>query len=153
MTRIFLAVLKQVSLVSSKEKRRLLNSENIKYLVTNNYGINPQTCILEFYFLLMAFEYEAAVKLLSMPYANLLRDKLNKSIGKYENNVSIETIKTETNVSRETNKNENIVNRTYAISEKIDRAMKIKSAVEGIKPVDIVRMALDSFIEDKYKEM
>ena len=79
--------------------------------------------------------------------------KLNKSIGKYENNVSIETIKTETNVSRETNKNENIVNRTYAISEKIDRAIKIKSAIEGIKPVDIVRMALDSFIEDKYKNM
>lgn len=65
--------------ISSKEKRRLLNSDNIKYLVTNNYGINPQTCILEFYFLLMAFEYEAAVKLLSMPYANLLRDKLNET--------------------------------------------------------------------------
>ena len=79
--------------------------------------------------------------------------KLNKSIGKYENNVSIETIKTETNVSRETNKTENIVNRTYAISEKIDRAIKIKSAVEGVKPIDIVRKALESYIEEKYLNM
>lgn len=91
--------------------------------------------------------------------------KLNKSIGKYENNISIETINQESNVSRETINNENtvsnetnvlnetMVNRTYAISEKIDRAIKIKSAIEGIKPVDIVRMALDSFIEDKYKNM
>ena len=91
--------------------------------------------------------------------------KLNKSIGKYENNISIETINQESNVSCETINNENtvsnetnvlyetMVNRTYAISEKIDRAIKIKSAIEGIKPVDIVRMALDSFIEDKYKNM
>ena len=91
--------------------------------------------------------------------------KLNKTIGRYENNVSMETINNENNVSRETINNENtvssktnvlsetMVNRTYAISDKIDRAMKIKSAVEGIKPVDIVRMALDSFIEDKYKNM
>ena len=91
--------------------------------------------------------------------------KLNRKIGKYENNISIETINQESNVSRETINNENtvsnetnvlnetMVNRTYAISEKIDRAIKIKSAIEGIKPVDIVRMALDSFIEDKYKNM
>lgn len=86
--------------------------------------------------------------------------KLNKSIGRYENNISIETINKETNVSRETNKSketnvsgETMVNRTYAVSEKIDRAIKIKSAVEGIKPVEIVRMALDSFIDDKYKQM
>lgn len=86
--------------------------------------------------------------------------KLNKKIGKYENNVSIETIEKENNVSRETNKlketnvsKETIVNRTYAISEKIDRAIKIKSAVEGIKPIDIVRKALESYIEDKYINM
>ncbi|MDO5852435.1 MAG: hypothetical protein Q4Q23_08105, partial [Methanobacteriaceae archaeon] len=61
--------------------------------------------------------------------------KLNKSIGKYENNTLSKTNdnckqeKNETNVSRETNINcETMVNRTYAISEKIDRAMKIKSA-------------------------
>lgn len=86
--------------------------------------------------------------------------KLNKSIGRYENNISIETINKETNVSRETlndNKtnvsNETMVNRTYSISESIDRAIKIKSAVEGIKPVDIIRKALESYIDDKYLNM
>lgn len=88
--------------------------------------------------------------------------KLNKEIGKYEKNVLVDTMdssKQEDNVSRETIKNETnvsnetMVNRTYAISEKIDRAIKIKSAVEGIKPVDIVRKALESYIEDKYINM
>lgn len=74
--------------------------------------------------------------------------KLNRKIGKYENNISIETINNKNNVSKET-----FVNRTYAISEKIDRAMKIKSAVEGVKPIDIIRRALESYIEDKYKNM
>lgn len=80
--------------------------------------------------------------------------KLNRKIGKYENNISIETINHENNVSRETNvSKETLVNRTYAISERIDRAMKIKSAVEGVKPIDIIRRALESYIEDKYKNM
>lgn len=80
--------------------------------------------------------------------------KLNRKIGKYENNISIETINNKNNVSRETNvSKEKLVNRTYAISEKIDRAMKIKSAVEGVKPIDIIRRALESYIEDKYKNM
>lgn len=80
--------------------------------------------------------------------------KLNRKIGKYENNISIETIQNENNVSHETNvSRETFVNRTYAISEKIDRAIKIKSAVEGVKPIDIIRKALDSYIEDKYKNM
>ncbi len=80
--------------------------------------------------------------------------KLNRKIGKYENNISIETIQNENNVSRETNvSKETLVYRTYAISEKIDRAIKIKSAVEGVKPIDIIRKALDSYIEDKYKNM
>ena len=84
---------------------------------------------------------------------------LNKITKKYENNISIETMDNEkivphkTNVSHETIKNENIVNRTYAISEKIDRAIKIKSAIEGKKPIDIVREALESYIEGKYLDM
>lgn len=84
---------------------------------------------------------------------------LNKITKKYENNISIETIDNEntvsrkSNVSRETIKNENIVNRTYAINEKIDRAIKIKSAIEGKKPIDIVREALESYIESKYFDM
>lgn len=89
--------------------------------------------------------------------------KLNKKIGKYENNgtqVDSGTIKDRNNVSRETLNNketnvsrETLVNRTYAISEKIDRAIKIKSAVEGVKPIDIVRKALEDYIEDKYLNM
>lgn len=84
---------------------------------------------------------------------------LNKITKKYENNVSIETIDNKntvsqkSNVPRETIKSENIVNRTYAISEKIDRAIKIKSAIEGKKPIDIVREALESYIENKYLDM
>lgn len=84
---------------------------------------------------------------------------LNKDTKKYEINVLNETINNEntvsnkTNVSRETTKDENIVNRTYAIGEKIDRAIKIKSAIEGKKPIDIVREALESYIEGKYKDM
>lgn len=84
---------------------------------------------------------------------------LNKTTKKYENNISFETIDTKntvslkSNVSHETTKNENTVNRTYAISEKIDRAIKIKSAIEGKKPIDVVREALESYIESKYLGM
>lgn len=84
---------------------------------------------------------------------------LNKITKKYENNISIETINNKntvsqkTNVSRETIKSENLVNRTYAIDEKIDRAIKIKSAIEGKKPIDIVREALEAYIENKYLDM
>jgi|GEM_PF-6812539 predicted DNA-binding protein YlxM (UPF0122 family) len=95
----------------------------------------------------------------------------NKETGKYEINVSRETtgeqINIETNVSDETINKENnetnvsretiipqiMVNRTYAISEKIDKAMRIKSAVEGKKPIDIVREALEAYIEKKYFDM
>lgn len=45
------------------------------------------------------------------------------------------------------------VSRTYAISEQIDRAIKIKAAIEGKKPIDIVREALNKYIEDKYMKM
>jgi IS30 family transposase len=83
----------------------------------------------------------------------------NKTTGKYENNISIETINTENNVSHKSNVScatsytKNIVNRTYAISEEIDRAIKIKSAIEGKKPIDIVREALDKYVESKYLNM
>lgn len=80
--------------------------------------------------------------------------KLNRKLGIYENNSSNETSLLNNNVSEESNvSRETIVNRTYAISESIDRAIKIKSAIEGIKPIDIVRNALESYIEDKYKTM
>lgn len=75
-----------------KEKRRLLSSENLKFLIKNCYGINPQNCILEFYFLLMAFEFEHAALLLGMPYANILRDKINESFIGDENNLIVQIL-------------------------------------------------------------
>lgn len=86
----------------------------------------------------------------------------NNETKKYEKNVSCETNincgtnNIDNNNSSETINNkeqEKMVNRTYAISEKIERAMKIKSAIEGKKPIDIVREALQSYIEDKYFDM
>lgn len=84
---------------------------------------------------------------------------LNKTTKKYENNVSIETINQEkvvshkTNVSSATSYSENIVNRTYAISQEIDKAIKLKAILEGKKTIDIVREALESHVESKYKGM
>ena len=78
-----------------------------------------------------------------------------------ETNVSRETIKKATNVSNGTINNEtnivdetiNIVNRTYGIPEDIDRALKIKCAIEGKKVIDIVREALKNAVEQKYFDM
>lgn len=84
---------------------------------------------------------------------------LNKTTKKYENNISIETINQEkpvshkTNVSSATSYSQNIVNRTYAISEEIDKAIKLKAIIEGKKTIDIVREALESYVESKYLNM
>lgn len=84
---------------------------------------------------------------------------LNKTTKKYENNISIETINQEkpvshkTNVSSATIYSQNIVNRTYAISQEIDKAIKLKAIIEGKKTIDIVREALESYVENKYKGM
>lgn len=86
----------------------------------------------------------------------------NNKTKKYEKTVSDETnVNSGTNNIEDNNLDETIknegqekmVNRTYAISEKIERAMKIKSAIEGKKPIDIVREALQDYIEDKYFDM
>lgn len=93
----------------------------------------------------------------------------NRKANKYEINISDETINNgnnvetkdvntdtnvtngttniETNVSRETI---DIVNRTYGIPSDIDRALKIKCAIEGTKVVDIVREALKNAVDPKY---
>lgn len=104
----------------------------------------------------------------------------NRKANKYEINVSRETLNNETNVSHETINNEtnvsdkskndktnvsretiniesnvldettNIVNRTYGIPKDIDRALKIKCAIEGKKVIDLVREALKNAIDPKY---
>ena len=76
-----------ISFNPKERKRHLLSTENLKYLITNHIGINQSNCILEFYFLLMAFEYDPAVKLLSTPFAEKLRDRLNETFIGDENNL------------------------------------------------------------------
>ena len=84
---------------------------------------------------------------------------LNKTTKKYENNISIETINQEktvshkTNVSSATSYSQNIVNRTYSISIEIDKAIKHKAISEGKKTIDIVREALEAYVESKYLGM
>lgn len=90
--------------------------------------------------------------------------RLDRKQGKYvnsDNSVALEdnvdnqsNKKTdmENNVSRETNETE-IVVRNYAISMKMDRALKIKAAIESKNVIDIVRAALDAYVEDKYLNM
>lgn len=83
----------------------------------------------------------------------------NKITKKYENNISIETINSEkpvpkkSNVSNVTMVSDDIVNRTYAISGKIDKGIKLKAIIEGKKPIDIVREALEAYIDTKYLDM
>lgn len=62
-----------------------------------------------------------------------------------------ENTNVENNVSRETI--EKTVVRNYEISKKLDRALKLKAVMEDKKAVDIVREALESFIENKYFKM
>lgn len=95
-----------------------------------------------------------------------LRDKgwhFDKATGKYKyqevKEMAEENLQTSTN-SKIENMDEKkvqsigkIVNRTYAISENIDRAIRIKAAIENKKPIDIIREALENYIEDKYKNM
>ena len=62
-----------------------------------------------------------------------------------ENNNLVKTNKKE--------KQQKFISRTYAISEEMERAIKIKSAIEGKKPIDVVREALESYVDEKYFNM
>ena len=63
-----------------------LTAENYEFLITKCYGIDPETCIVEFYFLLMINLFEAATILLSMSYAENIKMVLNeKFIGDESN--------------------------------------------------------------------
>lgn len=85
--------------------------------------------------------------------------KFNKSTGKYEYDEKIDKSPNATlaiekhdivNYDETGNKK---VYRTYWIDDKIDRAIKIKAAIEGKKPIDIVRKALENYIDKKYLDM
>lgn len=78
---------------------------------------------------------------------------LDKKTNKYINNVSRETIENDNNVSRETTINGNIVNRTYGIPSDLDKALKIKCAIEGTNATEVVRKALSDVVEQKYFDL
>lgn len=88
------------SKIHKDTEHKIFSTENLKYLITNNYGLTSKDCLLEFYFLLMTLEYEPAIKLLSMQYANSLRDKLNEVFIGDENNL-LEQILSNTDIVKE----------------------------------------------------
>ena len=80
-----------------KEKERIssfiyefkepLTSENYEFLITKCYGIEPETCMVEFYFLLMSNLFDAATILLQMSYAENIKAILNEKFIGDENNL------------------------------------------------------------------
>jgi len=65
----------------------------------------------------------------------------------------MEQVKNET-LKEVNNKNccDEFVSRTYTIPKKLERALKIKGAIEDKDIVEIVRDALNAYIEEKYFE-
>lgn len=94
--------------------------------------------------------------------SRVLRDNgyvFNKELKQYiHESVNTENSKSINNVSRETintgnNKSVNTVKCTFDLPSDLARALKVKSAVEGSKMVDIVKKALEKVIEKKYFDM
>ena len=70
----------------SNDFKPRLNDEEYKFLINHGYGINTELCLVEFYFLLMANKKEYAELLLEKPYAQELRDYLDKNCEGYMQN-------------------------------------------------------------------
>ena len=64
-----------------------LEKENYKFLITKCYGIDPDSCLVEFYFLLMANLFDEAINLLEMSYAENIKLILNEKFIGDENNL------------------------------------------------------------------
>ena len=71
----------------SYEIKEPLTPENYEFLITKCYGIDPETCMVEFYFLLMVNLFEAATTLLEMSYAENIKAILNEKFIGDENNL------------------------------------------------------------------
>ena len=69
------------------EIKEPLTIENYEFLITKCYGIDPDTCMVEFYFLLMANLFEPATTLLEMSYAENIKLILNEKFIGDENNL------------------------------------------------------------------
>lgn len=83
--------------------------------------------------------------------------RFNKETGKYVYTVDYLSSSVQSTVQNEVSQEKvqptgkiEIVNRTYGIPVDIDRALKIKCAIEGKNATDIVREALRGVIEEKY---
>lgn len=89
---------------------------------------------------------------------NIANNDLRETIETTENgshetvksNVSRETLDFNNNVSHETIVSHETVVRTYSIPKNLDKALKIKCAIEDKNAVDVVREALLKYVEDKY---
>lgn len=82
---------------------------------------------------------------------NIVSDTTNKTND--ENSIKNDTVSKDIQGDNTASETINIVNRTYGIPEDIDRALKIKAAVEGKKVIDIIRDILKQNIERKYFDM
>ena len=69
------------------EIKEPLEKENYKFLINKCYGIDPDSCIVEFYFLLMANLFDEAINLLEMSYAENIKLILNEKFIGDENNL------------------------------------------------------------------
>ena len=63
-----------------------MTQENYEFLISKCYGIDPETCMVEFYFLLMANLFKIAIRLLEMSYADSIKTILNEKFIGDENN-------------------------------------------------------------------
>ena len=85
--------------LTSYEIREPLEAENYKFLITKCYGIDPENCIVEFYFLLMSNLFEEAIMLLEMSYAEKIKFILNEKFIGDETNL-LEQIFKETDIAK-----------------------------------------------------
>ena len=69
------------------EIKEPLEKENYKFLISKCYGIDPESCLVEFYFLLMANLFDEAINLLEMSYAEDIKLILNEKFIGDENNL------------------------------------------------------------------
>ena len=69
------------------EIKEPLEKENYKFLITKCYGIDPDSCLVEFYFLLMSNLFDEAINLLEMSYAEKIKFILNEKFIGDENNL------------------------------------------------------------------
>lgn len=83
---------------------------------------------------------------------NKIERPANNEISKQVNNQTSNNINNETsnNVNNEASNNDNFKRQTYYLSKNLIQAIALKAAYESKDKSEIVRAALEAFIEDKY---